>query len=130
MPYCNFGTGVFGLYASWTNWLIICFASITITLIVGYLFAHQIFFEKFYTGCAEKIGFGLFSAWGVVGISVLFAATRGEPIAVDYLRLLMAFVSGAVFSCTWLGWYLAVSLAFNCHNNEAGEGRDLRNFVT
>lgn len=110
------------LYASWTNWLIICFASITITLIAGHLFAHQILFEKFTPDVQKKIGFGLFSAWGVVGISVLFAATRGEPIAVDYLRLLMAFVSGAVFSCIWLGWYLAVSLAFNCHNNEAGGG--------
>ena len=27
---------------------------------------------------------------------------------------------GAFMSCIWFGWYLAVALVFNGHNNEAG----------
>lgn len=33
---------------------------------------------------------------------------------------LIAGFIGVIMSCTWLGWYLAVSLAFDAHNNEAG----------
>lgn len=37
--------------------------------------------------------------------------------------LLPAFLAGmvgALMSCVWFGWYLAISLGFNGHNNEAG----------
>ncbi len=61
-------------------------------------------------------------AWVIVGICVLWAASQGDPIAVNGWRLLAAFVLGAIFSCVWFGWYLAVSLAFHGHNNEAGGG--------
>ena len=50
------------------------------------------------------------------------AAHLGDPIAVNCWRLLAALVLGAIFSCIWFGWYLAVSLAFHGHTNEAGGG--------
>lgn len=37
-------------------------------------------------------------------------------------RMVAAFILGAILSCIWFGWYLAVSLSFNGHNNEAGGG--------
>ena len=44
----------------------------------------------------------------------------GQPVAVTGCRLIGAFALGAILSCVWFGWYLAVSLGFNGHNNEAG----------
>jgi hypothetical protein len=44
----------------------------------------------------------------------------GQPEAVTGCRLIGAFGLGAILSCVWFGWYLAVSLGFNGHNNEAG----------
>jgi hypothetical protein len=35
---------------------------------------------------------------------------------------------GTILSCTWLGWYLAVSLCFDGHNNEAGGGARIERF--
>ncbi|SNX59346.1 hypothetical protein SAMN06296273_0785 [Nitrosomonas ureae] len=110
------------LYVDWTSWLIICGAAIAITLIAGHLFTSQYFFREFSADVQKKIGQGLLIAWIVIGIAVFFATMQGELVAVDASRLLMAFMSGAIFGCIWLGWYLAVSLAFNCHNNEAGGG--------
>jgi hypothetical protein len=110
------------LYVDWASWLIICGAAIAITLIAGHLFTSRYFFREFSADIQKKIGQGLLIAWIVTGIAVFFATLQGELVAVDASRLLMAFLSGAVFSCIWLGWYLAVSLAFNCHNNEAGGG--------
>src|SRR5205823_4575138 len=39
---------------------------------------------------------------------------------VRWLLVPISFVLGAALSCVWFGWYLAVALAFNGHNNEAG----------
>jgi hypothetical protein len=33
---------------------------------------------------------------------------------------LAAAALGALMTCVWLGWYFAVSLAFNGHNDQAG----------
>ncbi|ALQ52366.1 hypothetical protein [Nitrosomonas ureae] len=110
------------LYVDWTSWLIICGIAIAITLIAGHLFTSQYFFREFSADVQKKIGQGLLIAWIVIGIVVFFATMQGELVVVDASRLLMAFLSGAIFGCIWLGWYLAVSLAFNCHNNEAGGG--------
>ncbi len=35
-------------------------------------------------------------------------------------RTLVAAALGALMTCVWLGWYFAVSLAFNGHNDQAG----------
>ncbi|MDQ3773747.1 MAG: hypothetical protein M3461_04960 [Pseudomonadota bacterium] len=47
----------------------------------------------------------------------------GQPMVVNGCRLLDAFALGAILSCVWFGWYFAVSLGFNGHNNEAGDAR-------
>jgi hypothetical protein len=41
---------------------------------------------------------------------------------------LWAALIGAVMSCVVFGWYLAVSLAFNAHNNEAGGAARIEGF--
>ncbi|MBY0475357.1 MAG: hypothetical protein K2Q13_09900 [Nitrosomonas sp.] len=116
------------LYVDWISWFIICAAAIAITLIAGRLSAHPYFFSEFSSDIQKKIGQGLLIAWVVIGIAAFFAIMQGELVAVDGSRLLMASLSGAIFSCIWLGWYLAVSLAFNCHNNEAGGGAQSEKF--
>ncbi len=46
----------------------------------------------------------------------------------DFTGLIAAFFVGGVTSCVWLGWYLAVSLGFNGHNNEVGGATRIENF--
>lgn len=41
---------------------------------------------------------------------------------------IMAGIVGMLMSCIWLGWYLAVSLSFNAHNNEAGGAGRIEKF--
>jgi hypothetical protein len=51
----------------------------------------------------------------------------GDP----WLKLLLCFYAGAigaVMSCVLFGWYLAVALAFNGHNNEAGGAARIEGF--
>lgn len=70
----------------------------------------------------RHLGWQLLGAWGVLGGSVLLAAISGEQMPATQERIFAATMLGIVFSCLWFGWYLAVSLAFNGHNNEAGGG--------
>lgn len=60
--------------------------------------------------------FWLVAGAGVVGIALAFGQL--QPIAGS--RFIVAFAAGAFFSCVWFGWYLAVAMGFNAHNNEAG----------
>jgi hypothetical protein len=46
----------------------------------------------------------------------------------DVTGLIAALLAGGVMSCVWLGWYLAVSLGFNGHNNEVGGATRIENF--
>jgi hypothetical protein len=41
---------------------------------------------------------------------------------------ILAGLVGLVMSCVTFGWYLAVSLAFNGHNNEAGGAARIESF--
>ncbi|HVF51895.1 MAG TPA: DMT family transporter [Pyrinomonadaceae bacterium] len=41
---------------------------------------------------------------------------------------ILAGIFGAVLVCVWFGWYLAVALAFNGHNNEAGGAARIERF--
>jgi len=45
-----------------------------------------------------------------------------------FLLPFFAGVAGAVLSCVLFGWYLAVALAFNGHNNEAGGAARIEGF--
>lgn len=40
----------------------------------------------------------------------------------------LAGVVVALMSCVWLGWYFAVSLAFQGHSNEAGSTAQIENY--
>lgn len=44
------------------------------------------------------------------------------------LNVVLAAALGAVMSCVWFGWYLAVALGFNAHNNEAGGAARVERF--
>ena len=46
----------------------------------------------------------------------------------DLAGVLIALPLGAFMSCMWLGWYLAVTLQFNGHNNEAGGAARIEKF--
>jgi hypothetical protein len=43
------------------------------------------------------------------------------------MGLIVGFL-GAIMTCVWFGWYLAVSLAFNGHNNEAAGAARIEKF--
>lgn len=59
--------------------------------------------------------------WLVAGGGVLgLALGLGELQGITGGRFVMAFVAGSFFSCVWFGWYLAVAMGWNAHNNEAG----------
>ncbi|MGH8525752.1 MAG: hypothetical protein ACREXY_16570, partial [Gammaproteobacteria bacterium] len=78
--------------------------------------------------CARR----MWIAWIAVGLLPLLAAlvmNWGDPAEVVTLcRIVGAALIGALLSCVWVGWYLAVSLAFNGHNNEAGGGARTEQF--
>jgi hypothetical protein len=42
--------------------------------------------------------------------------------------LLLACIFGLAFSCIWVGWYFAVCLRFNGHNNETGGAARIERF--
>jgi hypothetical protein len=110
------------LYSSWASIVIVSIAAVGITLLAGWFFTRDFLVKDFSLGDQKKVGNLLFAAWGIVGICTLLAVSWGDPIAVDGWRLLVSFILGALFSCIWFGWYVAVSLAFHGHNNEAGGG--------
>ncbi|MES1244468.1 MAG: hypothetical protein ABUT39_22880 [Acidobacteriota bacterium] len=68
----------------------------------------------------------LWLAWG--GGLLAVAWWQRTTQSVNASSFLLALFLGAVFSCTWLGWYLAVSLCFDGHNNEAGGGARIERF--
>ena len=61
-------------------------------------------------------GLQLFLPFGLASVSQPFSHEFPEAM----VSFAAAAVLGAVMSCVWLGWYLAVALAFDAHNNEAG----------
>lgn len=71
----------------------------------------------------------LFALWLLAGALVAWGTIR-SPAAyeVSFLRLGIAFVTGGMFTCIWFGWYLASTLAFGGHNNEAGGAAHLDRF--
>lgn len=50
----------------------------------------------------------------------LHSSSVSRFLVADFLRGIPAALLGIIYSCAWFSWYLAVSLAFNGHNNEAG----------
>lgn len=86
---------------------------------------------------------GLTIAWIVYGALMLalpfltssFAPTMAPTfLSVDWqgwrglIPSVIAGITGAIFACVWFGWYLAVCLAFNGHNNEAAGASRIEEF--
>jgi hypothetical protein len=61
---------------------------------------------------------GLWLLAGVASLSVTIAAPSLRTV--DGASFALAFLAGGSFACIWFGFYLAVSLGFGAHNNEAG----------
>jgi len=116
------------LYAGWPALVIISAVAVAATEYARRHFSAETVSADPTLPEQQGIGKRLLIAWGALGAAVLLAAFLGTPMTVTPCRLLAAFVLGALFSCLWFGWYLAVSLAFNGHNNEAGGGARSENY--
>ncbi len=110
------------LYADWIVILTVSAIAVAATLFAGKLFTRDFLIKDLSLNDQKRTGYFLLAAWFIVGVCVLLTAVSDAPKSVDGWRLLSSFLLGALFSCIWFGWYLAVSLAFNGHNNEAGGG--------
>jgi len=65
--------------------------------------------------------FAAYEWWGGAWWNSLSPWWMIVPIAI-------ASVFGALLSCVWVGWYFAVCLGFNGHNNEAGGAARIESF--
>lgn len=71
----------------------------------------------------------LLPTWIVLGFAVVGVALMGgAPMRSPFVGYAIAFVAGAYFTSVWFGWYLATSLAFDGHFNEAGGAARLDRF--
>jgi hypothetical protein len=109
------------VYGSWTA----IFAVTVIVLTATYAMARYV--EEKYKhdqdlAQLEDAAKLLWWSWVALGVFPLSIIFWGEPVPVDGLRLAAAFLLGAVYGCVWFGWYVAVTMSLNGHNNEAGGG--------
>ncbi len=117
---------IMAIYSSYLEMLVITVSIIGISYLIPRVpMLHCQAKENFSRAEQSKIAGRLFIYWIGLGLLAFFAVIyisgmRPEAITLD--RIFMVFVLGAVLGCLWFGWYLAVSLAFNGHNNEAGGG--------
>jgi hypothetical protein len=95
-----------------------------------------IVFEYIGRGLAQlENGWPLAIAWVLFGAALLVTPfVLQRPLGLPdnrWLQLLLCLYAGgigAVMSCALFGWYLAVALAFNGHNNEAGGAARIEGF--
>jgi len=75
----------------------------------------------------------LLGAFVLTGTSCLgLSLAQAARAPVDPESFTLSLLTGGIFTCIWLGFYLAVALAFGAHNNEAGGAARLdafRHFV-
>lgn len=110
--------------------------------------AALVFVSKYVGRALARLenGWPLALAWAALGAALLavpfYLPDTLEPWLFDgaaplntpaggWGRLALCFYAGAVgalMSCALFGWYLAVSLAFNGHNNEAGGAARIEGF--
>ncbi len=70
-----------------------------------------------------RVGAVLLALWlvwtgGLVGAAFAFSS----PQEANGSSFFVALALGLIFSCTFFGWYLGISICFDGHNNEAGGG--------
>ena len=109
-------------------------APIVAFVIVGVFQFIGSWLAKFDSGWPLAIGWVALGAALLITPFVFHASLFGGP-AVNNLTgwrtFLLCFYAGgigAVMSCALFGWYLAVALAFNGHNNEAGGAARIEGF--
>jgi hypothetical protein len=96
-------------------------ATVAFTLAVGQLVPYLM--RRSRAQERRLVGALLLALWLAWGIGLMaFAWLHRMPQEVDIWSFALALGLGTILSCTWLGWYLAVSLCFDGHNNEAGGG--------
>jgi hypothetical protein len=83
----------------------------------------------------RNMRFGLLAAWIVYGALLLYlpfllpaSAEQISSLGMKMLRYPVVILLGGLMSAIWLGWYFAVSLAFNGHNSEAGGAARIEDF--
>ena len=64
----------------------------------------------------------LLVGWLIVGSLTLSIAVWGTAVPIDWGRLIWAPALGALYSCIWFGWYMALTVSLNGHSTEAGGG--------
>ncbi len=76
-----------------------------------------------------SVGWILFAAWLFWdGLLLALIFSHPTPQKADWASCLVALALGVVLCCAWFGWYLAVSICFDGHNNEAGGGARIEQF--
>lgn len=109
------------------RWLLLLvwflFGALTIALpyIIFRYGNHDVGFASYHGSVFELQGWLQSMTLGSVWESALYSFSVIVPS-------LIAGLIGLVLSCIWLGWYLAVSLAFNAHNNETGGAGRIEEF--
>lgn len=68
----------------------------------------------------------LWLAW--TGGLVAFAFAQASPQLATGASFFVALALGLILTCTFFGWYLAISICFDGHNNEAGGGARIEQF--
>lgn len=114
-------------YSSWTTILALVGGVLLATLFAAWLITRDSLVNESLSQ-QEKLGRHLLLLWLIVGVLAMMIAGWGPATEVTWGRLMAAFVVGGILSCVWFGWYLAVALAFNGHNNEAGGGARSENY--
>lgn len=139
MLFCLLGLGHALLQLATPLWLTLCLpwtfalawgtATVAFTWLVGQ-FAHRLLLrDRAAARDRSRFGLALLLLWAGWSGLLLNLASRWQPRpAVNGLTLVANLLLGALFSCTWLGWYLAVALAFDGHNNEAGGSARIERF--
>ncbi|ADE14490.1 conserved hypothetical protein [Nitrosococcus halophilus Nc 4] len=115
------------VYSSWTTILMVVGGVLLVTLLTAWIMTQPPMGNESLLD-QEKLGRWLLLLWLIVGASVMVVAGWGSAVEVSWGRLAAAFLVGGILSCVWFGWYLAVALAFNGHNNEAGGGARSENY--
>ncbi len=80
-------------------------------------------------GERERIGWLLLALW-ILWNAALCALVFESPTRqqANSLSFAVALLLGAFLSCIWFGGYLAVSICFDGHNNEAGGGSRIESY--
>ncbi len=97
-------------------WIVFGLIMLTLPYIAFYLFHdHDELWSPFFNSFSDASSFNL------------FGPTR-DNFWLQLLACIIAGLVGLVMSCIWLNWYLAVSLLYHGHNNEAGGAARIEKF--